>query len=272
MPDALNFDRITFGYGATRVLNEVSFRVPEGACTCVIGPNGGGKTTLLKLALGILQPQSGTITIFDHAPHIGCRMIGYVPQHLQFDAQFPITALEVVLMGRLDRLPWHGRYSAADKEAAMESLRAVDLVQVPERPFSSLSGGQKQRVLIARALVTEPRLLLLDEPTANVDLSVEEQFVKTLEELRQRMTILMVSHDLGLVERLTDTVLCVNRRVHEHRVADLDGDTLREIYSAEMRQLHFAPRASSSASPAEPSKADSGKPHQHGPNCGHRHG
>ena len=239
MAAALDFQKTNFRYREVPVLVDVSLRVEEGECVAMIGPNGGGKSTMLKLALGLLKPESGTIQVFNHAPHTGCRLIGYVPQHLHFDPKFPVTCLEVVLMGRLDRLPWWGRYSREDLAAAGEILRRVGLMEMEERPFASLSGGQKQRVLIARALFTEPRLLLLDEPTANVDLTVEERFVELLEELRERVTIVLVTHDLGLVERLTDQVICVNRRVHRHRVQDLDGETLRQIYSAELREQHF---------------------------------
>jgi zinc transport system ATP-binding protein len=240
---ALDFHHANFRYKEVPVLVDVSLRVEEGECVAMIGPNGGGKSTMLKLALGLLKPDSGTVQVFHHAPHTGCRLIGYVPQHLHFDPKFPVTCLEVVLMGRLDRLPWWGRYSREDLAAAGEILRRVGLVDIEERPFASLSGGQKQRVLIARALFTEPRILLLDEPTANVDLTVEERFVELLEELRARVTIVLVTHDLGLVERLTDQVICVNRRVHRHRVQDLDGETLRQIYSAELREQHFGPCA-----------------------------
>ena len=251
MATALDFHHANFRYKEVPVLVDVSLRVEEGECVAMIGPNGGGKSTMLKLALGLLKPDSGTVQVFHHAPHTGCRLIGYVPQHLHFDPKFPVTCLEVVLMGRLDRLPWWGRYSREDLAAAGEILRRVGLVDIEERPFASLSGGQKQRVLIARALFTEPRILLLDEPTANVDLTVEERFVELLEELRARVTIVLVTHDLGLVERLTDQVICVNRRVHRHRVQDLDGETLRQIYSAELREQHFGPCACS-----EPAKTE----------------
>jgi len=259
MPDAITFDQVSFRYTTAPVLDGVSFQVEDGACIGVIGPNGGGKTTLLKLALGLLKPATGTIRILDHEAHIGCRMIGYVPQHLQFDTKFPITAMEVVLMGRLDRLPWWGRYEQSDKDAAQEALESVDLKDIGERAFASLSGGQKQRVLIARALVTEPKLLLLDEPTANIDLSVEEQFLETMEHLKGKMTVLIVSHDLGLVERMTDRLLCVNRHVHEHRISDLDGRTIREIYSGELRQSHFGPDEEASGCGHDHSHAD----HEH---------
>lgn len=239
MGAALEFRQVNFRYREVPVLVDVSLQVAEGECVSMIGPNGGGKSTLLKLAMGLLKPDSGEILVLDHKPHTGCRRIGYVPQHLHFDPKFPITCLEVVLMGRIDRLPWWGRYSPEDRAAAHEGLRRVGLNGMEERPFASLSGGQKQRVLIARALFTNPRLLLLDEPTANVDLTVEERFVELLEELRERVTIILVTHDLGLVERLTGQVICVNRRVHRHRVADLDGEILRQIYSGELREQHF---------------------------------
>lgn len=237
----LEFDNVSFRYAAPLVIDRASFAIDEGACVGVIGPNGGGKTTLFKLALGLLRPQTGSIKIMNHAPHVGCKHIGYVPQHLQFDTKFPVTALDVVLMGRLDRLPWFGVYSQRDRDVAADALKEVDLAELTDRPFADMSGGQKQRVLIARALAAEPDLLLLDEPTANVDLSIEEQFLETLDRLPERMTTLIISHDLGLLERMTDRVLCVNRDVHEHVVSDLDGKTIREIYSGEKRHEHFCP-------------------------------
>ncbi|MFT5471006.1 MAG: zinc transport system ATP-binding protein [Verrucomicrobiales bacterium] len=236
---ALRFEQVSFRYAAPVVIDDASFAIEEGACVGVVGPNGGGKTTLFKLALGLLKPQTGKIEILDHSPHIGCKHIGYVPQHLQFDTKFPITAHEVVLMGRLDRLPWYGIYAKADRAVAADALAEVGLADLADRPFAAMSGGQKQRVLIARALAAEPDLLLLDEPTANIDLSVEEQFLKTLDRLPKGMTTLIISHDIGLLERMTDRVLCVNRHVHEHRVSDLDGHTIREIYSGELRHEHF---------------------------------
>jgi len=236
---ALLFEHVTFRYRDRPVLEDVSLRVDEGDCVAVIGPNGGGKSTLLKLALGLLRPDQGQIRVFDHAPHAGCLLTGYVPQHVHFDPQFPITAEEIVLMGRLDRLPWWGRYSPVDRTAAVEALRRVGLSGLEGRSFAALSGGQRQRILIARALFSEPRILLLDEPTANIDLSVEETFLELLEEVRRHTTIIVVTHDLGLAERLTDQVVCVNRRVHRHRMADLDGPTLRQIYSGDQRERHF---------------------------------
>ncbi len=234
---AVQFDHVSFRYGATPVLEDVSFTVERGLSTCVIGPNGGGKTTLLRLALGLLEPKQGKISIFGEAPDEGCRRIGYVPQAMRFDPLFPVNARDIVLMGRLDRIRF-GFYSKECKEAARAALAEVGLEREETTPFSNLSGGQKQRVLIARALATGAELLLLDEPTANVDLTVEAQFLDSLDHLRERATIILVTHDIDLISRLGDSVLCVNHRVHRHAVGDLHGELLREIFSGEHRLEH----------------------------------
>lgn len=219
------------------MLEDVSFSIESGQSTCVIGPNGGGKTTLLKLALGLLEPGKGEIRLFGKAPKDSIRRIGYVPQAMRFDPMFPVNARDIVLMGRLERIRF-GRFSKACKEAAMEALVEVGLEKQALTPFSNLSGGQRQRVLIARALATGAELLLLDEPTANVDLTVEAQFLDSLDQLRQKVTIMMVTHDIDLISRLGDSVLCVNHRVHRHAVTDLHGELLREIFSGEHRLEH----------------------------------
>lgn len=227
---------LSFGYGAQPVLEEVSFSIQTGESLCIIGPNGGGKTTLLRLLLGLLEPEEGRLQIFDLPPVKARRRMGYVPQATRFDPLFPITAFNIVLMGRLDRLTV-GRFSKKCRERAMEALEEVGLADKAHQAFADLSGGQRQRVLIARALATEPDLLLLDEPTANIDLSVEAQFLETLARLRDRVSILVVTHDLDLVPVIGETVLCVNRRVHRHALP-LSGETIREIYSGSQRLNH----------------------------------
>ena len=234
---AISFDRVSFGYGPNTILEDVSFEILPGHSTCVIGPNGGGKTTLLRLALGLLEPRRGEIRLFGQTPAEGCRRVGYVPQAMRFDPLFPVNAMDIVLMGRIERVRF-GFFSRACKAAAREALREVGLEAEAGTPFANLSGGQRQRVLIARALATGADLLLLDEPTANVDLTVEAQFLETLDRLGQRATILMVTHDIDLISRLGESVLCVNHRVHRHAVGDLHGDLLREIFSGEFRIEH----------------------------------
>ena len=227
---------LSFRYSKTWVLEDVSFSVPKGESLCVIGPNGGGKSTLLKLLLGLEEAERGSLKILGKSPEKARSKIGYVPQAMRFDPLFPITALDIVLMGRLDRLRIGG-FSKNCKAIALEALAEVEMADTAKRAFADLSGGQRQRVMIARALACEPELLLLDEPTANIDLSIEEQFIETLQKLRKKMTIMMVTHDLDLVSLLGDSVLCVNRRIHRHSLP-LSGDTIREIYSGGRRIEH----------------------------------
>ncbi|MGD0384079.1 MAG: ATP-binding cassette domain-containing protein, partial [Thermoguttaceae bacterium] len=167
---------VSFSYGHAPVLEDVSFDVGPLESMCIVGPNGGGKTTLVKLILGLLTPQAGDIRVFGRTPWQTRSNIGYMPQHVLHDPQFPVTVMDIVLMGRLGRrgfggfFGWHDR---DDRQAALESLEQVDMADFTHRPFASLSGGQRQRALVARALCSRPELLLLDEPTSNVDTLVE---------------------------------------------------------------------------------------------------
>ena len=211
------------------VLENVSLEIPAGQSGCIVGPNGGGKSTLLKLMLGLLQPVSGSIKVLGGSPAKSRRKIGYMPQYHQLDASFPASVLEVALMGRITPKTFFC-HSKADKKIAMEALDTVGIADLAERSFAGLSGGQRQRVLIARALAGEPELLLLDEPTANIDPGAEEQFYSTLEKLRRQMTVITVSHDLGFVNRETDLIICVNRSVNIHNAADFTAETANEVY------------------------------------------
>lgn len=232
----VNCENLTFRYAKPVVLEDVNFQVSKGESLCIIGPNGGGKSTLLKLLLGLLEPTQGRLEIFGQAAKAAQPRLGYVPQSMQFDPLFPITAIDIALMGRINHLGF-GRYKKECKAVAMDCLQEVGMADLARRPFSDLSGGQRQRVLIARALACQPDLLLLDEPTANIDLSIEQRFIETLQSLRQKMTILMVTHDLDLVSDIGDSTLCVNRRVHSHPLP-LSGDIIREIYSGKRRLEH----------------------------------
>ena len=232
---AIEFDRLSFSYGGpVSVLQDVTFAVAERDFACVIGPNGGGKTTLLKLILGLLRPGSGAVRVLGGAPHEARRRIGYMPQHTQLDPQFPVDVLDVVLMGRLGQGHGLGPFGRRDREIAARALREVGIHDLRSRPFSALSGGQRQRVLIARALACEPDLLLLDEPTSNLDIGVQDDFHQLLHEMNKRLTLLIVSHDVGFVSRFVKTVICVNRRVVVHSTESLTGDAIREIYGRDM--------------------------------------
>ncbi len=224
---------VRFGYNGATVLDDVSLEIPAGDFVCLIGPNGGGKTTLLKLLVGLLKPESGEIRLFGRAPAEARARIGYLPQRSELDRQFPASVLDVVLMGRLDsRLL--GPYRPRDRRAALAALEEVEMGGLAGRSFAELSGGQRQRVLIARALCGEPQLLLLDEPTANVDALVGERLLALLKKLNERMTVLLVSHDLAFVSPIIKTVLCVNRKVRSHPMSALTGDHIRELYGGEV--------------------------------------
>lgn len=224
--------------GGRRVLEEVNLKVAEGDFASVIGPNGGGKTTLIKLILGLFTPTAGTVKVFGTTPLKARPKIGYMPQHAMMDPRFPVRALDVVMMGRLGRGPTIGSYSAADRRAAAAALAQAGLERVGGTAFSDLSGGQRQRVLLARALVTEPEMLLLDEPAAGLDQKVERDFFDLLKDLNQRLTVVLVSHDLGFVAAFVRTVICVHRRVDVHPTAELDGRRVSEIYGGEVRMVH----------------------------------
>lgn len=203
---------VSFSYGHSPILHDVSFQIGNREFVGIIGPNGGGKTTLLRLILGFITPSYGQIAVFGHSPHIRSPhpiRVAYVPQSLRIDRAFPISVQEVVLGGLLSHLPWHGRLSAHHRYLSHHALCQVGLSHLAHMPFGTLSGGQAQRVLIARALVSNPLLLLLDEPTASLDQQAEADIYSILRELKSHMTIVMVTHDLGAAMAHAERFLCV---------------------------------------------------------------
>ncbi len=196
----------------------------------LIGPNGGGKSTLLKAVLGLLPAQKGSIRIYGKEPLKGRKFVGYVPQYSNFDKDFPITVKNVVMMGRRRMKgikPW---YSRKDQEAVKDSLSKVDMIDHIDKHINALSGGQKQRVFIARALVTEPRMLLLDEPTASVDAHVEESIYKLLTDLNKEMTIILVTHDIGIISSHVTTIACINKHLFTNNDKNISPEMLEEAY------------------------------------------
>lgn len=227
----IEISNLDFAYEPGKlILADVNLKICKDELTCIVGPNGGGKTTLLNLMLGLLTPDRGNISILGDSPVKARHKIGYMPQYFSLDPNFPITAFEVVLMGRLHSRFW-GRYSHADKQAALNALEKIDLAHCANLTFAELSGGQRQRVLIARALATEPELLLLDEPTASVDPEFQDEFYTMLSLLRHDMAIVIVSHDISFVSRQVDNVFCVNQKVHVHPTATFDNTPISEIYN-----------------------------------------
>jgi zinc transport system ATP-binding protein len=235
----IEINNLSFAYpgNTVPVVRDVNLSIDEYESVCMIGPNGGGKTTLLKLILGLLSPSKGTITVNGYEPRISRNLIGYMPQYYNLDQDFPISALDVVLMGRLHEKFW-GRYSRKDRIAAMAALEEMSVADLAGRRFADMSGGQRQRVLIARALAGDPKVLLLDEPTANVDPGAQEKFYDILETLNKKMTLIIVSHDLGFVSNNINTVACVNKTVHVHPVSQLSGDMVSEMYGYDVSLIH----------------------------------
>jgi zinc transport system ATP-binding protein len=209
----IEIDHLSFSYPNSPVLQDVSFQVYPGEFIGLIGPNGGGKTTLLKLILGFLKPTKGKIRVFGENAGSHSKRLAYVPQSVRFDRDFPISVEEVVLLGLISHLPWYGSFHATDRKAAQEALERTGLSHLAEHPFGTLSGGQAQRVLIARALVSKPEILLLDEPTASVDSRAEADIYALLRQLKGHMTILMVTHDLGVAIEQVERLLCVQGSV-----------------------------------------------------------
>lgn len=221
---------LNFSYDNYPVLQDVNVSIRKGEVVTIVGPNGGGKTTLLRLILGLLKPESGTVLI-DGYPSKDNKNIGYVPQYMYFDRKFPISVFDVVLSARLRAF---GFYSKMDKIVAAESLEKVGLLSIKNKMFSNLSGGQTQRVLIARALATNTDLLLLDEPTSNIDYRTNRDINFLIEQLKkQGMTVLLVTHDTGFVNNITDRVLCVNRKLVEHPFDDNLNSIVSASYSRE---------------------------------------
>jgi zinc transport system ATP-binding protein len=226
----IDIQNLNFSYNRQPVLIDVNLTVQAGEFIAMIGPNGGGKTTLLKLMLGLLNPVSGFIRIFGKTPREVSHRIGYVPQDVNINQNFPISVLDVVLMGKLKPGRRWSRHSEMDRRAALHALKQVEMEKFGNHRIGELSGGQKQRVFVARALVTEPELLFLDEPTASIDTKGQNELYHLLNELNEKITIIVVSHDLMVVSAYIKSVVCVNRRLHYHGYAELTGEMIEMMY------------------------------------------
>ncbi len=233
--EVITIENLSFKYNSVPVLENASLTINEKDFVWVVGPNGGGKTTLLKLILGLLRPETGTIRVLGKSPLQARTRLGYMPQYAHLDPQFPVNAMDIVLMGRLgDGNRW-GPFRKSDKEAAERALRDVGLWDMRDKSFATLSGGQQRRLLIARALACEPEILLLDEPTANLDLTVERELYELLRRLNKKLTIVMVSHDPAFVSQFVERVVCVNRKVAVHPTCEMEGEYMKELYGRQVR-------------------------------------
>ena len=221
---------IWFAFNGQTVLEDVSLDIRPGDFIAMIGPNGGGKTTLLKLMLGLLRPNKGTIRVLGDPAAKASHHIGYVSQDVHINRSFPITAIDVVLMGKLEPGKRWAKSSVQDRTDALDALERMEIADCASSKIGELSGGQRQRVFIARALVTQPKVLLLDEPTASIDAKGQAEFYRLLKELNKDITILVVSHDLVAISTYVKSVACENKRLHYHHQAEITGEMLEEMY------------------------------------------
>jgi zinc transport system ATP-binding protein len=240
MNTVIQLENVSFAYGKVSVIKDITLDIVEGEFLGVIGPNAGGKSTLLKVILGLLNPDKGNIRVFGKTPESGRSKIGYVPQHTSFYRDFPISVIETVLMGRLGKTRWFGGYSDSDMEIAIKAMQAVEIESVEKQHIGSLSGGQLQRVLIARALACEPEILILDEPTSNIDVRVEEDIFALLKHYNDHMTIIIVSHDIAFISGYIDRVACLNQTLVCHTTEEISGKTIEELYGAPVRMIQHA--------------------------------
>lgn len=234
---AIEVKNVSFNYGPVEALENVSLRVEEGEFIGIVGPNAGGKSTLLKLILGLLKPRSGQIQVFGKPPEQGRKLIGYVPQYPRFIRDFPITVEQLVLTARLGQTRWWGGYRPTDKAIAHHALELTETLPLAKRRPETLSGGQLQRVLLSRALACEPRILILDEPTANIDQRVETEIFDLLKKLNEEMTIIVVSHDTAFISYYVGRVACLNRTLMCHETSHIDGNLLDQLYGTHVHAV-----------------------------------
>ena len=230
MKSIVDLKDVWISYNEKIVLENINLIVKENDFLGIIGPNGGGKTTLLKVILGLIKPNRGDLKVFGGSPENNRTLIGYVPQLRQFDLDFPATVLDVVMTGRLNQTRMFRRYSAEDKKIANKVIEEVNMSHLRHHAIGKLSGGERQRVFMARALASEPKLLLLDEPTANVDKNLDTKLWEFFNDLKKTTPIILVTHDLSAVSIYVDKIACLNRRLHYQGTKEITPEALEDTY------------------------------------------
>ena len=228
---------IRVNYGEITALENVNLSVFQHDFLGIIGPNGGGKSTLLKVLLGLVKPNSGFVSVFGKPPEQVRGQIGYVSQRLAFDRDFPASVWDVVIMGCYGRIGLFRRYNYEDRVATEKALEQVGMLEQQGQQIGRLSGGQQQRVFVARALVAQPKLLLLDEPTASIDPTMQTEFYELLEELKKSLTIVLVSHDIGAVSIYVDNIACLNRELYYHGSKEITPEILEATYKCPVQLI-----------------------------------
>ena len=223
--EIIKIEKVSFSYGKEEFLKNITLPIYEDDFLGIIGPNGGGKTTLLKLILGLLEPKRGKISVFGKSPKNARYSVGYLSQFKNIDFDFPVTAHEIVMLSRVGN-KLIKRYSKEDKEAVRKSMKELGIWNLRDKKLNELSGGEKQRVFVARALANEPKVLILDEPMSNLDIHIQEEFYKILKKLNKKVAIVIVDHDLEMVSKYAKEVVCVNK-CNTHALRYHDADSLK---------------------------------------------
>ena len=227
--EIIRLEKVNFSYGKEEFLKNITLPIYNDDFLGIIGPNGGGKTTILKLILGLLKPKKGDINVFGKTPKKARREIGYLSQFKNVDFDFPITAYEIVLLSKVGN-KLIKIYSKEDKEAVKKSMKELRIWNLRNKKLNELSGGEKQRIFVARALANEPKILVLDEPMSNLDIHIQEEFYKILKELNKKIAIVIVEHDLEMISKYAKEIVCVNKcSTHAIRYHETDKIKMKEM-------------------------------------------
>lgn len=230
MSNIIEIKNLSFSFHDELILDDITLSIPYHTLIGIIGPNGAGKTTLAKIILGLLKPSKGTISILGRPARTAREQIGYAPQHFFYNKELPLTILDVVLMGRLSKDKLFHKYTQEDYNAADKALKTVNLSSFKNHNIGELSGGQKQRVFLARALVGTPQILILDEAMTGVDVCIEFELYELLKKLKEKMTIILITHDIGVMSRYVDTVICLNKKIFCHDSTEAALQNLDKVY------------------------------------------
>ncbi|MCK5475688.1 MAG: metal ABC transporter ATP-binding protein [Candidatus Pacebacteria bacterium] len=234
----ITIKNLSFAYQKeNKILKNINLEVFENDFLGIIGPNGGGKTTLLKIVLGLLKPDKGSILVFNKKPKKVRDFVGYVPQFLKIDLDCPVSVLDIVLMGILSKKSIFQKYNKEDLKLAKQALKFVDLWKLKDKQIGELSGGQRQRVYIARALIRDPKLLILDEPTASIDEKSEKEFWELLKDINKNSAVIIVSHDIGVIFKHVNKVACLNKRLYCHSTNEMTNEMLDKTYKCDIELL-----------------------------------
>jgi len=243
--EAIRFDNVGLLYDGATALESITFSAQKGDFIAIIGPNGGGKSSFLKLIMGLITPTTGSVSVLGESPKKSAHRIGYVPQEIHANKGFPITVLEVVLTGLLDSRRLFFRHTKAEIAKAMETLCLVGMEAFAARRMDALSGGERQRVFIARALIGDPEIIVLDEPTSSIDSQGEQEIYEILHRLNARMTVLVVSHDMTFMLDFAKRILFINKRLTLHDAPEItkkniiDSLGIKDNHLCEVELLHY---------------------------------